>query len=79
MTNMELHQELFRQLAIVAGDENLMRKTIEAIKRIVGKKEQQDTTKMTREQFIERVKQAERSETLHFEHVEDIDQYVRSL
>jgi len=44
MTSMELNQELFRQLAIVASDENLMRKTIKAIKRIIEKKEEQDTT-----------------------------------
>ena len=44
MTSMELNQELFRQLAIVASDENLMRKTIKAIKRIIEKKEEQDAT-----------------------------------
>ena len=75
MTSMELNQELFRQLAIVASDENLMRKTIKAIKRII----EQDTTEMTREQFMARVEQAERGKTLHFDSVEDIDRYVRSL
>ena len=79
MTSMELNQELFRQLAIVASDENLMRKTIKAIKRIIEKKEKQDTTEMTREQFMARVEQAERGKTLRFDSVEDIDRYVRSL
>ena len=79
MTSMELNQELFRQLAIVASDENLMRKTIKAIKRIIEKKEEQDTTEMTREQFMARVEQAERGKTLHVDSVEDIDRYVRSL
>mgnify|MGYP000869077013 FL=1 len=79
MTIMELNQELFRQLAIVASDENLMRKTIKAIKRIIEKKEKQDTTEMTREQFMARVEQAERGKTLRFDSVEDIDRYVRSL
>ena len=79
MTSMELNQELFRQLAIVASDENLMRKTIKAIKRIIEKKEEQDATEMTREQFMARVEQAERGKTLHFDSVEDIDRYVRSL
>ncbi|WP_281800686.1 hypothetical protein [Segatella maculosa] len=79
MTSMELNQELFRQLAIVASDENLMRKTIKAIKRIIEKKEEQDTTEMTREQFMARVEQAERGKTLRFDSVEDIDRYVRSL
>ena len=79
MTSMELNQELFRQLAIVASDENLMRKTIKAIKHIIEKKEEQDTTEMTREQFMARVEQAERGKTLRFDSVEDIDRYVRSL
>ncbi len=79
MTSMELNQELFRQLAIVASDENLMRKTIKAIKRIIEKKEEQDTTEMTRELFMARVEQAERGKTLRFDSVEDIDRYVRSL
>ena len=79
MTSMELNQELFRQLAIVASDEILMRKTIKAIKRIIEKKEEQDTTEMTREQFMARVEQAERGKTLRFDSVEDIDRYVRSL
>ena len=79
MTSMELNQELFRQLAIVASDENLMRKTIKAIKRIIEKKEEQDTTEMTLELFMARVEQAERGKTLRFDSVEDIDRYVRSL
>ena len=56
-----------------------MRKTIKAIKRIIEKKEEQDTTEMTREQFMARVEQAERGKTLRFDSVEDIDRYVRSL
>ena len=44
MTSMELNQELFRQLAIISADDELMRKAVKALKRIVGKKEEQGTT-----------------------------------
>ena len=44
MTSMELHQELFRQLAIISTDDELMRKAVQALKRIAGKKKEQDTT-----------------------------------
>ena len=37
MTSMELDQELFRQLAIISGDEAMMRKAVKALKRIVKK------------------------------------------
>ena len=79
MTSMELNQELFRQLAIISADDELMRKAVKALKRIVGKKEEQDAPEMTREQFMARVEQAERGKTLRFDSVEDIDRYVRSL
>ena len=44
MTTAELNQELFHQLSIVAGNENLMRKVVKAIKRIVKQGEEKDTT-----------------------------------
>ncbi len=44
MTSMELNQELFRQLAVISGDENMMRKAVKALKRIIGKAEEKDAT-----------------------------------
>lgn len=44
MTNMELNQELLRQLAVISGNEDMMRKAVKALKRIVGKSEAKDTT-----------------------------------
>jgi DNA polymerase/3'-5' exonuclease PolX len=44
MTTAELNQELFHQLSIIAGNENLMRKVVKAIKRIVKQEEEKDTT-----------------------------------
>lgn len=58
MTSMELNQELFRQLAVISGDENMMRKAIKALKRIIGKAEEKDATLMSREDFMARVEQA---------------------
>lgn len=48
MTSRELYQELFRQLAIISADDELMRKAVKALKRIVGKAEQNDATEMSR-------------------------------
>lgn len=38
MTAMELNAEMYRQLSIIAFDENLMRKALNAVKRITAKK-----------------------------------------
>ena len=79
MTSRELYQELFRQLAIISADDKLMRKAVKALKRIVGKAEQNDATEMSREEFMARVKQAERGKEIGFKNIEEIDRYVRNL
>ena len=77
MTSINLNQELFRQLSLIAGDEKLMRKTIEAIKLIV-KQAKHDETEMSREEFMTRVAKANRGKAISFKNVEEIDKYVRS-
>jgi len=77
MTSMELNQELFRQLAIISGDEDMMRKAVKALKRIVGKAEQ-DEALMSHDDFMARVEQAAKGKSKSFVSVEDIDKYVRS-
>ena len=78
MTSMELDQELFRQLAIISGDEAMMRKAVKALKRIV-KKEGEDETLMCSAGFKARLEQAERGESKSFANVEELDKYVRAL
>lgn len=78
MTSMELDQELFRQLAIISGDEGMMRKAVKALKRIV-KKEGEDETLMRSADFKARLEQAERGESKSFANVEELDKYVRAL
>lgn len=75
---MELDQELFRQLAIISGDEGMMRKAVKALKRIV-KKEGEDKTLMCSADFKARLEQAERGESKSFANVEELDKYVRAL
>lgn len=38
MTVMELNAEMYRQLSLIASDENLMQKALNAVKRIAAKK-----------------------------------------
>ncbi len=78
MTSVELNQELFRQLSVIAGNEEMMRQAVKALNRIVKRKEQ-DTALMSREDFVARLEQAERGPSQSFANVEELDKYVRSL
>ena len=55
MTALELNAELFRQLSIIAEDETLMRKAVEAIRRLAQQKEAQteETEYISKEEVID--------------------------
>lgn len=59
MTTLELNAELFRQLSVIAEDENFMKKALKAIKRLAKqKKEQADETEyISKEEVFEGIKQ----------------------
>lgn len=54
MTALELNAELFRQLSIIAEDETLMRKAVEAIRRLAQQKEAQteETEYISKEEVL---------------------------
>lgn len=78
MTTMQLNEELFHQLAIIAKDEGLMRKAVKALKRIAGK-EAPETPRMSREEFYARIEKASQGESRSFADVNELNNYVSSL
>lgn len=44
MTALELNAELFRELSIIAEDENLMKKAVKYLKKLTAKKQAMDET-----------------------------------
>ncbi len=58
MTALELNAELFRQLSIIAEDETLMRKAVEAIRRLAQQKEAQteETEYISKEEVLEGIR-----------------------
>ena len=44
MTALQLNAELFRELSVIAEDENLMKQAVKAIKKLASKKQAQDET-----------------------------------
>ena len=55
MTALELNSELFRELSIIAEDETLMRKAVEAIRRLAQQKEAQteETEYISKKEVLE--------------------------
>lgn len=61
MATMDLNAELFRELSIIASDENLMRKTLKYIKKLSAQKQIQDETEylMSSPKMVEIIKQGQ--------------------
>ena len=76
---LELNEELFSTLAEISQDENLMRKAVKSLKRILSKAQKDDPTLMTKEEFFARIEEASKGPSLRFDSVDDLDKYIRSL
>ena len=77
MTTPQLTAEIFRQLSLIAEDESKLQRAIKALKRITAPKP--DPTLMTREEFVARVKEAEKGPRRSFSSAKELDNYIRSL
>ena len=62
MTTLELNAELFRQLSIVAEDENLMKKAVKYLKKLTAKKQEMDETEyiMSSPAMVEIIRQGQK-------------------
>ena len=61
MTALQLNAELFRELSIIAEDENLMKKALKALKKLSAKKQAMDETEyiMSSPQMVDILRQGE--------------------
>ncbi|MBP3712049.1 MAG: hypothetical protein IJ219_04385 [Bacteroidaceae bacterium] len=61
MTALQLNAELFRELSIIAEDENLMRKAVKYLKKLTTKKQAMDETEyiMSSPKMVEIIRQGE--------------------
>ena len=74
---MELNAQIWRNMAVIADDETLMKQLAKYLKKLVAKKE--DSTLMTKEEFFARVDEAKKGSSIRFASVDDLDRYIRSL
>ena len=61
MTASQLNSELFRELSIIAEDENLMKKALKALKKLSAKKQAMNETEhiMSSSQMVDIIRQGE--------------------
>ena len=81
MTAVEINAELFRQLSIIAEDENLMAKMLKYAKKLTASKT--DPTLMTKEEFFakidESLEQARQGLVHRIESKAELNQFLNSL
>ncbi len=77
MTTLQMNAELFRQLSIIAKDENLMARLLKYTRKLTAKME--DPTLMTKEEFYARVDEAKKGSSKSFTNVDELDKYIRAL
>lgn len=62
MTALQLNAELFRELSIIAGDENLMKKAVKYLKKLTAQKQTMDETEyiMSSPKMVEIIRQGQK-------------------
>ena len=81
MTALKLNADLFRELSIIAEDENLLRRAAKYLRKLVAEKE--DPTLMTKDEFFARVDKAEKEiaegKGITFTNKDDMNAWLNSL
>lgn len=75
MTTVQLNAEIFRSMAEIADDENLLKQALKYLKKLVAKK--QDETLMSREQFFARVDKAKQGKYASMRSDENLTDFLR--
>ena len=81
MTAIEMNAELLRNMSIIAEDENLLKRAIKYLRKLVAEKE--DPTLMTEEEFFARIDKAEEEiaegKGITFTNKDDMNAWLNSL
>ena len=72
-----MNTELWQSIGAIADNESLMKRLTRYAKKLV--KEKNDSTLMTKEEFLAKIDRAEKQPGKRFESVEELDKYIRSL
>ena len=78
MTAMEMNAEMLRNMSIIAEDENLLRRAVKYLRKLVAEKEA-DPTLMSKEEFFARVDEAKKGPSYKMLPDEDLTTFLRRL
>ena len=77
MTTVELNAQIWRDIAEIAEDENLMKRLAKYLKRLTAEKK--DSTLMTKEEFLQRVDEAKKGATYRMLPNENLTTFLRRV
>ena len=69
---------MLRNMSIIAEDENLLKRATKYLRKLVAEKES-ESTRLSKEDFFERIEEARKQTGQTFETVEELDKYIRGL
>ncbi|MBO4810929.1 MAG: hypothetical protein J5552_05110 [Prevotella sp.] len=82
MTMVQLNAELFRNMSIIAEDENLMKRAVKYLRKLAAEKKA-DPTLFTKEEFFARVDEAreqiKRGEGIEMLPEESLDEFLKRV
>lgn len=78
MTALQLNAELYRNLSIIAEDENMLDKVVKYVRKL-AKQMTDDPTCMSKEEYFAMLDRAEKGSSRSFANVEELDRYIHSL
>jgi hypothetical protein len=78
MTAIQMNAEMLRNMSIIAEDENLLKRATKYLRKLVAEKES-ESTRLSKEDFFERIEEARKQTGQTFETVEELDKYIRCL
>lgn len=78
MTAIHMNAEVLRNLSIIAEDENLLKRAVKYLRKLVAEKEA-NPTEFTREEFYTRIEEARKQPGKQFANIEELDKYIRAL
>lgn len=78
MTAIQMNAEMLRNMSIIAEDENLLKRATKYLRKLVAEKES-ESTRLSKEDFFERIEEARKQTGQTFKTVEELDKYIRGL
>ena len=81
MTTMQLNAEMLRNMSIIAEDENLLKRAVKYLRKLVAEKD--DPTLMSKDEFFARLDKAEKEiaegKGITFTNKDDMNAWLNSL